>query len=154
MKKVYKSKQSETTIMELYDRQLKALNFEYEDLYVDTRFGKAHVVKFGKLDGKPLLIIHGGNNTTPYSLRYYADIPLKIICMTQFSSTYAMHFLTLGECVGSLNLCYQSSLAILSRAVKWDGQILRVKSISREMKALNYLAILFGQVQTFRLIVA
>jgi pimeloyl-ACP methyl ester carboxylesterase len=75
MKKVYKSKQSETAIMELYDRQLEALNLEYEDLYVDTRFGKAHVVKFGKPDGKPLLIFHGGNNTTPYSLRYYATLP-------------------------------------------------------------------------------
>ena len=72
---VYKSKQSEAVMMELYDRQLDALNLEYEDLYVDTRFGKAHLVKFGKPDGKPLLIFHGGNNTTPYSLRYYATLP-------------------------------------------------------------------------------
>ena len=75
MKKVYKSKQSEALLMELYDKQLKSLNIKHEDLYVDTRFGKAHVVKYGNLDGKPLLVIHGGNNTTPYSLRYFSTLP-------------------------------------------------------------------------------
>jgi len=75
MKKVYKSKQSEIALMKLYDRQLKTLNIEHEDLYVDTGFGKAHVVKFGNPNGKPLLIIHGGNNTTPYSLRYFPTLP-------------------------------------------------------------------------------
>jgi len=75
MKKVYKSKQSEAILMELYDKQLASLHIEHEDLYVDTRFGKAHVVKFGNPNGKPLLVIHGGNNTTPYSLRYFSTLP-------------------------------------------------------------------------------
>ena len=60
MKKVYKNKQSEAIIMDLYDRQLKALNILHEDLYVDTRFGKAHVVKFGNPNGKPLLVFSWG----------------------------------------------------------------------------------------------
>jgi len=80
MKKVYKSKQSETAIMELYDKQINALNLDYEDLYVDTRFGKAHVVKYGNPNEEPLLLFHGGNNTTPYSLRYFPSLH-KHLCL-------------------------------------------------------------------------
>lgn len=67
-KKVYKNKQGEIAMAKLYEKQLKALNVPYEDLWAETRFGKAHIVKLGKLDGKPLLLFHGGNSTTPYYL--------------------------------------------------------------------------------------
>jgi len=39
---IYKSQQEEKALIELYDRQLKSLNVEYEDLYIETRFGKSH----------------------------------------------------------------------------------------------------------------
>jgi len=74
MKNIYKSEQSENAIMELYDRQLKAFNMEYEDLFVDTRFGKTHIVKIGNLNGSPLLIIHGSNNTLPYELSFFTSL--------------------------------------------------------------------------------
>ena len=66
--KVYKSKNSENIILELYDRQLKSLNIEYEDIFVNTRFGKSHLVKLGNSNGKPLIMFHGGNSTSPYYL--------------------------------------------------------------------------------------
>ena len=74
MKKVYKSKQSEIALMELYDKQLKALNVTHEDLFVDTRFGQAHVVKVGNTNGKPILLFHGGNSTTPYYLAMFKTL--------------------------------------------------------------------------------
>ena len=80
MKKVYKSKQSESAIIELYDRQLKAFNMEFEDLFVDTRFGKTHVVRIGNQNGKPLLVIHGGNYTMPYELSYFSAL-LSFFCV-------------------------------------------------------------------------
>ena len=80
MKSIYKSKQSENAILELYNRQLKALNTEYEDIFVDTRFGKTHVVKIGNKNGKPLLVTHGGNFTMPYELSYYAAL-LPYFCV-------------------------------------------------------------------------
>jgi pimeloyl-ACP methyl ester carboxylesterase len=67
---VYKNEQGEKVLIELYDKQLKSLNVEYEDLYVQTRFGQSHVLKMGNPNGKPVLIFHGGNNTTPYSLLF------------------------------------------------------------------------------------
>ena len=66
----YKSKQSEIAMLELYDRQLKAFNMEYEDLYVDTRFGETHVVKIGNQTGNPIIVFNGSNNTMPYELSF------------------------------------------------------------------------------------
>jgi pimeloyl-ACP methyl ester carboxylesterase len=68
-------------MMELYDRQLKALNIEYEDLFVDTRFGKTHVVKIGNQKGRPLLVaVHGSNFTMPYELSYFSAL-LSYFCV-------------------------------------------------------------------------
>ena len=74
MKKVYKSKQSEAIMMELYDKQLKSLNIAHEDLYVETRFGKTHILKVGNPDGKPLLFFHGGNSTAPHNLERFPTL--------------------------------------------------------------------------------
>ena len=71
---VYKSKHGEKVLTELYDRQLKSLNVEYEDLFVNTRFGQSHLIKLGNPSGKPLLIFHGGNSTTPYYLSGFAPL--------------------------------------------------------------------------------
>ena len=65
---VYKNKQSEIILKELYDRQIKLLDVKYEDLYVNTKFGQSHLLKLGNLNGKPVLLFHGGNSTTPYYL--------------------------------------------------------------------------------------
>jgi len=67
---IYKSQYGEEILKELYNRQLKLLNVAYEDLYVETRFGKSHLLKLGNPNGKPLLIFHGGNNTTPFTLLF------------------------------------------------------------------------------------
>jgi len=67
---IYKSQYGETVLTELYDRQLRSLNVAYEDLYIETRFGQSHLLKFGNPNGKPLLIFHGGNNTTPFTILF------------------------------------------------------------------------------------
>jgi pimeloyl-ACP methyl ester carboxylesterase len=53
----------------LYDKQVTALNIDFENIYVDTRFGKTHLLKTGNPDGMPILLFHGGNSTSPYYLR-------------------------------------------------------------------------------------
>lgn len=68
-KAVYKNAKSEKIMRDLYDKQVLALNVEFEDIYVDTRFGKTHLLKTGNPNGKPILLFHGGNSTTPYYLR-------------------------------------------------------------------------------------
>lgn len=69
--RVYKSEASRESMDQLYDRQLHKLQIESEDLFVDTRHGKTHLIKTGNRNGKPLLLFHGGNSTTPYYLRNF-----------------------------------------------------------------------------------
>lgn len=68
-KTVYKNANGKRIIQDLYDKQVSVLNIDFEDIYVDTRFGKTHLLKTGNPNGKPILLFHGGNSTTPYYLR-------------------------------------------------------------------------------------
>lgn len=70
MKSIYRNEQSKKAVWKLYDRQMEDLEIPYTDLFVDTSFGKTHVIECGNLRGKPLLIFHGGNATTAYNLKY------------------------------------------------------------------------------------
>jgi pimeloyl-ACP methyl ester carboxylesterase len=74
MKRVYKSKNSQKFLLDLYDKQLERLNVAFEDLYVETRFGKSHIIKLGNENGKPLLLFHGGNSTAPYYLEGFKNL--------------------------------------------------------------------------------
>ncbi len=68
MKTIYKKPGSKKQVLKLYDKQLKQLNRPYKDLFVDTTYGSTHLIETGNLDGKPLLVFHGGNSTTAYNL--------------------------------------------------------------------------------------
>lgn len=47
---------------------MERLSVPYQDLYIDTSFGKTHLIETGNLNGEPLLVFHGGNATTAYNL--------------------------------------------------------------------------------------
>lgn len=68
MGSIYKSEKGRKEILLLYDRQLERLSVPLQDIYVDTSFGKTHIVETGNLSGVPLLVFHGGNATTAYNL--------------------------------------------------------------------------------------
>ena len=70
MKSIYRNEQSKKAVWQLYDRQMDDLKVSYADLFVDTSFGKTHIIECGNLRGKPLLVFHGGNATTAYNLKY------------------------------------------------------------------------------------
>lgn len=68
MKSIYKSESGKEAILSLYDKQLQRLSVPYTDLYVDTTFGKTHLIETGNLQGEAILVFHGGNATTAYNL--------------------------------------------------------------------------------------
>jgi pimeloyl-ACP methyl ester carboxylesterase len=68
MKSIYNSKEGKKKILGLYDQQISRLKIACKDVYVDTSFGKTHLIETGNIDGKPLLVFHGGNATTAYNL--------------------------------------------------------------------------------------
>lgn len=65
---IYKSEKGKEESFRLYDKQLSKLNMPFTDMYVETSFGKTHIIEIGNKNGKPLLVFHGGNSTTAYNL--------------------------------------------------------------------------------------
>lgn len=68
MRSIYKTEEGKKEILDLYDRQLSRLHQPWKDVYVDTSFGKTHIIETGNLSGEPLLFFHGGNSTSAYTL--------------------------------------------------------------------------------------
>lgn len=62
---IYKSLEGKKALMDIYDKHMTKLNINFKDIYVQTRFGKTHIVNLGNSDAKPLLCLHGGNSNTP-----------------------------------------------------------------------------------------
>ena len=68
MRTIYKSERGKEEILNLYDSQLSRLTIPWKDIYVDTSFGKTHIIETGNMQGEPLLFFHGGNSTSAYTL--------------------------------------------------------------------------------------
>lgn len=65
---IYRSQLSKSLVINLYNAQIAKLDVPYKDIFVETSFGRTHVVEIGNPEGKPLLIFHGGNSTAAYNL--------------------------------------------------------------------------------------
>ncbi|SCJ43597.1 Carboxylesterase ybfK [Anaerotruncus sp. 2789STDY5834896] len=65
---IYKTPDSRRQTLALYDRQLRSLGCHWRDRYVDTTFGRTHLVETGNFAGPAVLVFHGGNSTTAYNL--------------------------------------------------------------------------------------
>ena len=48
---------SEKLLNEAYEKTLNEWAVKYKSLYVDTRFGKTHVITAGPQDGEPLILV-------------------------------------------------------------------------------------------------
>ena len=67
-KSIYKNKETEDLLMKLYDEKLKSLQIDYQDIDIDTSFGRTRVVRAGNETGKPIVIFHGFNAGAPITL--------------------------------------------------------------------------------------
>lgn len=65
---IYKSPKGRESSLALYDRQLFKLGKPFSDIYVQTSFGRTHIVELGNSQGTSLLVFHGGNSTSAYNL--------------------------------------------------------------------------------------
>lgn len=70
MKSIYRNESAKKAVLDLYDSQMKRLGIPYNDIYIDTSFGKTHLIETGNVTAKPILVFHGGNATTAYNLKY------------------------------------------------------------------------------------
>ncbi|MFD1019467.1 alpha/beta fold hydrolase [Thalassobacillus hwangdonensis] len=71
---VYKSEAGKEKLQQHYEDYLHTLNFQVERRYVDTSFGKTHMLVAGPTDGKPLFIFQGGNCINPMTLSWFEPL--------------------------------------------------------------------------------
>lgn len=55
---IYKSPEVRARFLEMYDAKMKKWPVPFEDVYIDTEYGKVHVVACGPEDAPPLLLLH------------------------------------------------------------------------------------------------
>ncbi|MFS1519489.1 hypothetical protein V1503_23980 [Bacillus sp. SCS-151] len=58
---IYKSEEGKQYIQKHYENYLHTLKFNVKRMYIDTSFGKTHILVSGPAEGKPLFIFQGGN---------------------------------------------------------------------------------------------
>jgi pimeloyl-ACP methyl ester carboxylesterase len=65
---IYRTAGGEAEIHTIYDRQLARLNLPYESRMLSTRFGITHVLELGPNAAPPLVVLQGGNTTSPLTI--------------------------------------------------------------------------------------
>ncbi|MNK43517.1 Carboxylesterase YbfK [compost metagenome] len=70
---IYKS-EGKTLITQHYDNYLKSFDFDVEQIFVDTSYGKTHILVAGPPEGKPIFIFQGGNCINPMTLSWFSPL--------------------------------------------------------------------------------
>lgn len=73
-KSIYRTPEGETEIHAIYDRQIARLKLPYESRMVNTRFGQTHVLVLGPQAAPPMVILQGGNTTSPITLGWMGPL--------------------------------------------------------------------------------
>lgn len=71
---VYKNKESMEKVYEFYDKAMASLKVEYSEKYIDTSYGKTHIVTVGDRNKTPLFTLHGGNGISPLNIRLFLPL--------------------------------------------------------------------------------
>ncbi|KOS64377.1 alpha/beta hydrolase [Lysinibacillus agricola] len=74
---IYNSDNGRLKILTHYEQYLNSFDFEVERAFVDTSFGKTHVLMAGPKEGKPLFIFQGGNCVNPMTLSWLKPLIQK-----------------------------------------------------------------------------
>ncbi len=65
---IYRTPEGQAEIQAIYDRQLARLGLPFDSRFVETRFGATHVLELGPRDAPPVVMLQGGNTTSPLTL--------------------------------------------------------------------------------------
>lgn len=73
-KTIYKSVEGKKLITEHYESYLQTFGFDVERIFIETSFGKTHMLVAGPVEGKPLFILQGGNCINPMTLSWFLPL--------------------------------------------------------------------------------
>ncbi|WP_284645540.1 alpha/beta fold hydrolase [Paenibacillus silviterrae] len=71
---MYRSQQGKEAILGQYEDYLQRLNIDISRTYVDTSFGKTHILEIGPRDAKPIIVLQGGNCINPMTLSWFKPL--------------------------------------------------------------------------------
>ena len=77
MSSFFKSEAARNEILALYDKKLAELSIEYDTQYLETPFGKTHLIRTGDPANPPLILLHGSNGCAPIALETYPNLSSK-----------------------------------------------------------------------------
>lgn len=63
METIYKTPAGRAAVLALYDRELSRLELRVDSRFVNTRFGRTHLLVAGPEDAPPLVVVHGANGS-------------------------------------------------------------------------------------------
>ena len=84
---IYKSPEIKARLMEIYDEKMKEWPVPYEDVFVDTSYGKVHVIVSGPEDAPPLVLLHA-SGVAGWSWKY------NVAELSQHYRTYAIDLIS------------------------------------------------------------
>jgi pimeloyl-ACP methyl ester carboxylesterase len=80
---IYRSPEVKTQFLEIYNEKMADWPVPYEDVYLDTQYGKVHVIVSGPEDAPPMLLLHA-SGVSSWSWKY------NIEQLSQQFRTYAI----------------------------------------------------------------
>lgn len=128
MKELYKNALAKENIMSLYEEKLTSLAIDFQELDVNTYFGKTHVIKTGNENGKILVLFHGIN----------AGAPLTIEAVKPLREKYLLYVI---DTIGQATKSEETVLNIKNDSYAlWADEVLDKLSI----KEANFIGISYG----------
>lgn len=73
-KYVYKNEHCMDKMHAFYDKALTSLEVDYKELYIDTTYGKSHMLIVGDENKTPIFTLHGGNGISPLNIRLFMPL--------------------------------------------------------------------------------
>lgn len=64
-------------LFKLYDEALFNLGIDYEEKYIETRYGKTHILIAGPEKAPPVVLLQGGNTISPITVSWFAPLIKK-----------------------------------------------------------------------------
>ena len=89
----FRSAESQKEYFKAYEETLKLITVPYEDLYIDTDFGRSYIIKSGDSNNPPLVLLHAASCGSPI---WYKNIE----ALSESFSVYAIDLI--GETSKSL----------------------------------------------------